>query len=56
MVMELFEVVSRPRKSAQFEATLDILQNWLCTIGNLQVTQQVWQSYSDDRRNSDGSS
>jgi hypothetical protein len=54
--MALLEVVSRPRKSAQFEATFDILQHWLRMISNLKVTQQVWQSYSDDWHNSDGSS
>jgi len=56
MVMALLEVMFRPRKSAQFESTLDILQHWLRTIGNLKVTQQVWQGYNDDWRNSDGSS
>lgn len=56
LAMALLEVVSRPRKSAQFEATLDILQHWLRRISYLKVTQQVWRSYSDDWHNSDGSS
>jgi hypothetical protein len=56
MAMALLEIVSRPRKSAQFEATLNTLQHWLRRISSLKVTQRVWQSYSDDWHNSDGSS